>query len=608
MSSQNSRIDSLQSVLRTELLPAERASTLQALGPRYINSNPDSALLLAEQAFEISATLDDYELHSRSHRRMGHALYVVGDWDRFRNSLLGYVDYADANEDYFQVAASYRNLSKIGEATKQPDTSLYYLEKCLEVLAVHPDSVILIDVHLSQGLTYKYKGYYELSIAALLDGVRVAEAIQSTRKLGYLDMNLGITYNAMGRDEKSAFHMKRSIDYFEEDGNLRAATRSTSNLGFAYKALDRDVEAEDAFAKAITMAAESSMPNIAMHSFMGLADVTYDRGDYDQSLDHVIEAEKIAREIEASFTIGAALRYRAKIAVKQNKISLARSYVAQAERYVAASREPMEEDEYFFDMAEVYEGVGRYKDALSYTQHGHELKDSVYTLKRDQQFAELNLIYDTEKKDAQIQLLNKQTELDATRKKGLWGGLGAVVLLSGAFIYSLIQRKRKKEAELVQQREAESKKLELANQQLEFKKKELTAKALQLARKNEFLTGLESEIDELKSSVDKTVGKASEKISRMIQMDANDDDEWEQFGIEFSSVHQDFLDRLKEGHGTFSKSQLRLIALLKMNLSSKDIANTLRISDDGIKKARYRLRKKLGLSPEEDLQAFLMGL
>jgi len=45
-----------------------------------------------------------------------------------------------------------------------------------------------------------------------------------------------------------------------------------------------------------------------------------------------------------------------------------------------------------------------------------------------------------------------------------------------------------------------------------------------------------------------------------------------------------------------------------MNLSSKEIANMLNISDDGIKKARYRLRKKLNLDHENDFQGFLHSI
>jgi DNA-binding CsgD family transcriptional regulator len=55
-------------------------------------------------------------------------------------------------------------------------------------------------------------------------------------------------------------------------------------------------------------------------------------------------------------------------------------------------------------------------------------------------------------------------------------------------------------------------------------------------------------------------------------------------------------------------NELRLLALLKMNLSSKEIANILNISQEGIKKARYRLRKKLNIATEDSLQDLVLSL
>jgi DNA-binding CsgD family transcriptional regulator len=50
------------------------------------------------------------------------------------------------------------------------------------------------------------------------------------------------------------------------------------------------------------------------------------------------------------------------------------------------------------------------------------------------------------------------------------------------------------------------------------------------------------------------------------------------------------------------------MALLKMNLSSKEIANILNISAEGIKKARYRLRKKLSINSDETLQDMIISM
>ena len=93
----------------------------------------------------------------------------------------------------------------------------------------------------------------------------------------------------------------------------------------------------------------------------------------------------------------------------------------------------------------------------------------------------------------------------------------------------------------------------------------------------------------------------------MINNDQLDDEEWDQFGKEFSSIHQEWMDKLKSQYGDFSTTEWRLISLMKMNLSSKNIANILRISTNGVKKARYRLRKKMDLTSELDLQDYLIS-
>lgn len=86
-----------------------------------------------------------------------------------------------------------------------------------------------------------------------------------------------------------------------------------------------------------------------------------------------------------------------------------------------------------------------------------------------------------------------------------------------------------------------------------------------------------------------------------------DEKHWEQFSIEFISIDQGFIDALVLKFREFNKNEIRLVSVLKMELTSKNIAETLNISDEEIKKDSYRLRKKLNLESEDDLQGFLLS-
>ncbi|MBS1604664.1 MAG: hypothetical protein JST42_18505, partial [Bacteroidetes bacterium] len=55
-------------------------------------------------------------------------------------------------------------------------------------------------------------------------------------------------------------------------------------------------------------------------------------------------------------------------------------------------------------------------------------------------------------------------------------------------------------------------------------------------------------------------------------------------------------------------NDLRLLSLIKLNLTSGDIATLLGISQDSLRVSRYRLKKKLNLGAEESLTAFIQSV
>lgn len=147
---------------------------------------------------------------------------------------------------------------------------------------------------------------------------------------------------------------------------------------------------------------------------------------------------------------------------------------------------------------------------------------------------------------------------------------------------------------------------EKVDAELAFKKKELTTHALHLAKKNEVLEDLKQKAETLKQTDASKNGY--QQLIRTIDFDLQDDNNWKNFSRYFEEVHKDFNSNVKERFPDITANELRLLALLKMNLSSKEIANILNISQEGIKKARYRLRKKLNIATEDSLQDLVLSL
>jgi DNA-binding CsgD family transcriptional regulator len=144
--------------------------------------------------------------------------------------------------------------------------------------------------------------------------------------------------------------------------------------------------------------------------------------------------------------------------------------------------------------------------------------------------------------------------------------------------------------------------------EIEHKNSALASSAMHLLQKGELLSNIREEFAGLKKDFN---GEASpekfKKILRILGEENKMDNDWDQFAAHFDKVHRDFLLIMKQHYPGLSAHELKLCAYLRMNLSSKEIAQLENISVRGVELGRYRLRKKLGVPKEAILFDFLLG-
>jgi ligand-binding sensor domain-containing protein/DNA-binding CsgD family transcriptional regulator len=150
---------------------------------------------------------------------------------------------------------------------------------------------------------------------------------------------------------------------------------------------------------------------------------------------------------------------------------------------------------------------------------------------------------------------------------------------------------------------------EKLNTEIDFKNAELATSAMHLVQKGELLTKIKTNLSQLTKGLENE--KAVSEIKKIIKVLGEDDkmdDDWEHFAQHFDKVHSDFVTTLKEKHPTITPNEIKLSAYLRMNLSTKEIAQLMNISVRGIEISRYRLRKKIELPTEVSLFEYFMKM
>ncbi|RLD37816.1 MAG: hypothetical protein DRI89_14890, partial [Bacteroidetes bacterium] len=173
--------------------------------------------------------------------------------------------------------------------------------------------------------------------------------------------------------------------------------------------------------------------------------------------------------------------------------------------------------------------------------------------------------------------------------------------------FKSLERKYRKKVSLLEQNVQETiNKQQDLDKELKFRQSEMVTMAMSIIQKNEFLNDLKKEIVHSKSSVREPENRLIfNRLSLMITQNLSIDRDREKFQMFINQQHSNFLHRLAESFPTITENEKRLAALLRLNLSSKEIASILNISPKSVEMNRYRLRKKLRVSSKINLSEFI---
>ena len=149
--------------------------------------------------------------------------------------------------------------------------------------------------------------------------------------------------------------------------------------------------------------------------------------------------------------------------------------------------------------------------------------------------------------------------------------------------------------------------VKLQNEKLEnevlLKTKELANTSMQLMENTDALIKLKVEITKLNLHAEDE--NDLKRITSLLKDVEKNSANWDQFAAHFDELIDGFLNRLKTAHPDLTRTDLKVCAYLRLNFSSKQIAQLQNISVRGVEIHRYRLRKKLGLPTELSLSEYL---
>lgn len=310
----------------------------------------------------------------------------------------------------------------------------------------------------------------------------------------------------------------------------------------------------------------------------------------------------------------------------ENKQAQVTSMIALGEWYMAFENDMLQAEIYFnksriiatalsdktFEiktieaLIELKKKIGDFEEVSKLQSQVISIKDSFYSFEREQIVKSLEVQFEVSEKNRKLELVSAEKEVSKLTNYFLIILL-AVLLIAFSILYFFLKRINKRDKQLLKTKEElvnlmeEQKQLKEQQFQndIEFKESQLSAVTIQMLEKNELL-------DEIKTILSTKEPTSEKELKKLVSKYTIHDNNWKDFDNYFESVNKNFYTRLKQKYPEISSNDLKICALIKLNLSIKEMASILNISPDSVKTARHRLRKKLQLSTEENLTDFIL--
>jgi len=446
------RIDSLESVLNGDPPPVDsaKAKILNMLCLAYQGKDQDKAIDYGKAALKLATAISDYEGMASSMNNIGAIYEDLGSYDKALDNYQGAMKIYEELSDEWGMARIYTNIGEIHRKQADYERALENYIKSLKlkeaILARGEDNSIkqgVANTLNNIGLVYKLQGKLDKALEDYEKALKINTELRKADPTNLVNKReTAQTYNNIGTTYFYKEDYKAAIGYYimaklirEEIGDKGLIAQSINNIGGVYFYQKNYKKATENFNRAYQILKEADDKKGMIGCLLNIGEVYSIKEHYEKAIEYTNQALAIAREIGS-----------------KNGVKLA-----------------------YQSLAIWHARDNNYPEAYAYHQKYAAIKDSILNEKSEQAQARLSTIYETEKKERELELITKDNDLkEAELDKQntiIWSGALGLFLIAALafFIYTSYRQKHKANALLKEQND------EITRQKVELAKLSLVA-------------------------------------------------------------------------------------------------------------------------------------
>lgn len=535
------------------------SNTLQELlreSTAQLMVDPGRAYQIALTAYGHALAGGDLPGQAATLHAAGQALTFLGTYDAALERLEA------AREIFVSIGASQplaRLLNSIGNLyhrTGQTQKALRTYNEGAALLG-DDDRDLLGRIRCNVALILGGLGAYQEASTIFLEFLPYYEERDQIQACTILD-NLGGLYAELGDHQQATRFLLRALECARASGNLYGQAMTLGNLGALNNEAGRYQEALGYQHEALAICERLGDRDGITRALHNLGVCHELQGNYPEALRYLRRSARQAHAIGNARSNGYTQACIGAILRKTGKGAMAVRTLERAARIARRVEDALLEYNIYNELSHAHEAAGNLAGALACYRRYADMREQVQSEETKRKIAELQVRFDLERAEQEkeiYRLRSEQLEKDLRIKTG-----------------------------------------------------ELTTMALRLVQRSEMLFSVKEGIAEVLTAQNGSAHPTLRTMFHTMQGSERSDGEWGSFQQQFHRVHPDYIRALSAQFPSLSPTELKICALLKINLNSKEVARLLHVSLRDIENHRYRIRKKLGLASGDNLASFLASV
>ena len=449
---QTHQIDSLTKEIK-KAKGQSKIEIFNALSYQYSFIAPDKSIDFATKALELSKAMNDKRGQIKSYYNLGQTYMELGEnKTAFLNLVKGHNLSKEIKDDTL-TSMGLLHLGKYYGISGEPQKSIEHVNASLSIAKENDLQKILFQGYNHLGIIYQNLGNYNKSLDYYFQSLAIREALQDQRAISICFTNIGMVFQLSGKYDDAQNYFSKALAIDRMNNDEQGIMINLLNIGVVNQKKKAFTEALNYYNEALKISRKLKFKKDEAVLLGNIGSTLMQQGLMNESLPYLLSALELQTNFNMEQSLAHTLNDLSETYLLLNKIDSSKSYAEKAIDLSAKSGELNQLRYGYQNLSDSYRKLGDYKNAYTFYVKSVNAKDSLFSIEKSRQVEELQITYETEKKEQEITSLSQQNKVAAFRRDS-YAALAGLILIVGFLLYYNQRLKTKKNRQLLEKEQA----------------------------------------------------------------------------------------------------------------------------------------------------------